>query len=180
MKLNWSLTIHNIQNQPNLYWINRAKAHINPYLNAWIPFKGFKCRILQTWLQNIYGSNYPNSLYIILYIRDPTVDPYSTVYLHCPKSVHNFSLGHTSVSYIPLSVWYTLITPPWLWYSLFKNTFYKVWRHYIELESNKFLNYFHRPIHTNRSTIHHWNLFHLNVISVTDQNYLILLESHTS
>ena len=38
---------------------------------------------------------------------------------------------------IPLSLFYTLITTTWLWYPLFKNAHYRVWRPSIELESKK-------------------------------------------
>ena len=187
MKLKWSPTINHVHDQPNLCWINLAKSHMNLYLIPWIPFKGFQSSLLQHWLQNIYGSNLPNSLYTILHIRDPTVDTYSIVYYRWPKSVEIVSLGHISASYINIvlaivtnilvenyaakfwceapdqlnpiflcffnrssknfealkitfSVWYILITNTRLLSSLFNNTLYRVCRHSIEPESNKFLN----------------------------------------
>ena len=73
---------------------NLAKADINPSLNHWSPFKGFHFRLLKPWLQNIYGSNLPNSLYTILYIRDPTLYPYSIVHFCWPRSMHNVFLWH--------------------------------------------------------------------------------------
>ena len=93
-KLKWSWTIHHIHNQPNFCWITFAKAHIKPSLTHWIPFKGFHSRLLNPWLQNIYGANFPNSLYTILYIRDPTLDTYFIVHFRCPKSMDNAPLWH--------------------------------------------------------------------------------------
>ena len=75
MKLQWYWTIHFVQNQPNLCWVNLSKAHINPSLTPWSPFNVFHYRLLKPWFQNIYGSNLPDSLYTILHIRYPTVYP---------------------------------------------------------------------------------------------------------
>ena len=100
MKLKWTLTIHNVQNQPSLCLINLYKSHINPSLTPWSPLKGFHSRITQPCLQYIYGSNLPNSLYTILHMRYPTVDPYSIVNCHWPKSVDNVSLWHISAECI--------------------------------------------------------------------------------
>ena len=94
MKLKRYWTIHHVHNQPNLCWITFSKAHINPSLTPWIPIKVFHSRIMQPWLKNIYGSNLPNGLYTILYIRDITLYPYSIVHLHWTKSVDNVSLWH--------------------------------------------------------------------------------------
>ena len=85
---------NNIHNKTNLCWTTFAKAHINPSLTHWSPFKGFHSRLLKTWLQNIDGSNFPNGLYTILYIRDPNLDPYSIVHFPWPKSMDNVSLWH--------------------------------------------------------------------------------------
>ena len=48
------------------------------------------------------------------------------------------------------------------------------------MEINKLLNWFRKTIHTNRSTIHHCTPFHSMVISVTDQEKLILLKPNPS
>ena len=187
MKLKWSRTIYHVQNQPNLCWVNLSKDHINPYLTPWSQLKGFNYRLLKPCPQNIYGSNWHNSLYNIMHIRDTTVDPYRIAHLIWPKSVDNVYLGHIiaacinmvltivttilmvhsaspfwceapeplklicccffnrfSINYevlkIPLSVWYNLITTTWIWSSLFNKALCRVWRHSIELKSNKFLN----------------------------------------
>ena len=71
---------------------NLAKSDINPSLTHWVPFKGFHFRLLKPWLQNIDVSNLPNGFYTILYIRDPTLDPYSVVHFCWPKSMNNVSL----------------------------------------------------------------------------------------
>ena len=57
MKLQLSRNIHHVQNQTNLCSVNLYRAYINPSLGTWIPFKGFHSRIIQPYLQNIYGSN---------------------------------------------------------------------------------------------------------------------------
>ena len=140
--------------------------------------------LLQTWIQNIYAPTFPNSLYIILHIRDLTVDTYSIFHFHRPKSMENVSSVHLSTecinvvlvimpnifiarSYapfwceapaplnlfffwvcnsssansevldIPLSVWYPLITTPWILSSHFNNTLYRVWWTSIEMEKNQ-------------------------------------------
>ena len=100
MKLQWSWTIHHVQNQPNLCLVNLTKAHINTYLTLWISFKGFHSRLLKIWTQNISGSNLLDSLYIILYPRYTTIYPYSIVHLNWPKSVDNIYLRHISAPYI--------------------------------------------------------------------------------
>ena len=41
VKLKWYWTIHHVQNQPNLCWINHSNTHINPSLTLWSPFKNF-------------------------------------------------------------------------------------------------------------------------------------------
>ena len=146
---------------------NLAKSHINSSLTHWGPFKGFHRRLLKPWLQNIYGSNLPNGLYTIMYIKYPTLDPYSVVHFRWPRSMDNVSLWyiiqacinmtlsilttvlivHSAYPFwceapapinliffcffnsssikseafnIPLSVWYLLITTPWLWSSISK------------------------------------------------------------
>ena len=48
----------------------------------------------------------------------------------------NFSIN-SEVLKIPLSVWYSLITTPWLWYSCFKNTLYRVYRPSIDLKNKQ-------------------------------------------
>ena len=93
MKLQWSWTINHVQNQPNLCWVSPSKFHINPSFTPWSQLNSFWYRILQPWIQNIYGWTFPNSLYTILYIRDTTVDKYSIFNSHWPKSVEKFSLG---------------------------------------------------------------------------------------
>ena len=69
-----------------------AKSHINPSLTHWSPFKGFHSRLLKPWIQNIYSSNFPNGMYTILYITDPTLDTYSIFHFCWLKSVDNVSL----------------------------------------------------------------------------------------
>ena len=100
IKLQVSQTIHRVQKQPNLGWVNISKDHINPSLNTWISFEGFHSRLLQPWIQNIYVSNFPNSLYTILHIRDTTLYPYCIVHFHWPKSVENVLLGLKSAECI--------------------------------------------------------------------------------
>ena len=83
---------------------NLSKSHINPYLTHWSPFKGFQSRLMQPWLQNIYGSNLPNGLYTILYIMDTTLYPYSIVHLRWPKSMDNVSLWHIIPAWINIAL----------------------------------------------------------------------------
>ena len=73
---------------------NLTKAHINPSLTHWIPFKGFHSKILKPCLQNIYGSNLSNRLYTILYISYPTLYLYIKVHVRWPKSMENVSLWY--------------------------------------------------------------------------------------
>ena len=49
-------------------------------------------RLMKTWLQNIYVSNFTNVLYNILYIRNPTLDPDSIVHFRWPKSMDDVTL----------------------------------------------------------------------------------------
>ena len=61
-----------------------------------ISFKIFQSILLNPWLQNIYVSNFPNSLNIILNIRYMDLCPYSIVNLYWKTSVGNVSLVHIS------------------------------------------------------------------------------------
>ena len=63
MKLQWYLTIHHVQNQPNLCWVNLAKSLINPYMNPWVTFKGF-----YICLWNLGSKRYIYQTCIISYI----------------------------------------------------------------------------------------------------------------
>ena len=140
MKLQWYWSIHHVQNQPNLCWVNLEKSHINLSLNPWIPFKGFNFKLLQNWLQNIYVSTLTNSLYTILHIKDPTLDPYSIFHFHWPNWVQNVSLEHLSILYIKMVIsavniilmacfaaqfWYEIPTPLNISVCCFFNRFFR-------------------------------------------------------